>query len=248
MAGTKHCSTILRNKLPLEEATFIENEIKYYLKNTIGTPTDQVPSIKEELSMITKEMKVITTFPKSKTGTMAPQDRSRLRDLKQRSKVLINRGKIEKQRLAKHKKIHTKLFNHVVNVLVDTQFLVDYTQILDAVNTATHVFLQRSVPNLNNENIHQIKSLEKMLNRFVTIKPNTKKMGWYAKYHQDIWRMVAKREHTGVGINLLQNITGLKDSIFDEAAPFIDDYTELEGGYINLIDAVMQDIQTIYQL
>jgi len=239
MAGSKHCSTILRSKLPLEEATFIEDEIKFYLKSTIGRPTDQIPAIKEELSMITKEMKVITTFPKSKAGTMAPQDRSRLKDLKQKSKVLINRAKVEKVRLAKHQKIYNKLFNHVTNVLVDTQFLVDYTQILDAVNTTTHVFLQRAVPNLNNENIHQIKSIEKMIDRFVAIKPNTKKLGWFANYHQDIWRMISKREHTGVGINLLNKITGLKDSIFDEAAPFIDDYTDFEGTYINLIEAVM---------
>ena len=91
-----HCPKILRNQMTKEEATALWDEVLYQVGLTIGTPTDQVPAIKDELSIVNQELKVIAEIPPKE---LTKQIRERVKELKKRTKVLITRAKFEPSRL-----------------------------------------------------------------------------------------------------------------------------------------------------
>ena len=224
-----YCSTVFKGQVSKDDSLSLSHDIINRLNQEIGSPKDMTNSYKRELKAIDTEIKLLKNNIKPNSET-----KKRIKLKQKQSTIHKKRLSSEKLRLKRHQKIYTDLGKHIANTLINTNFMLTTKEILESLNLMSGKYMTLPLLNMNQLNIHNIKSYGLMIDRFVKVKPN-KKMTWWNEYHQDIFRMVATQEQTGIGIKLLDTILGLKDTIYEQQQPLVEEYNEINSYFMRRV-------------
>ena len=225
-----YCSTVFNSKISKDVAIGKAYEIVNRLNQEIGNPVDMTSSYKREIESSLVEIKLLKNSKQDKQSK--ERIKLKLKDIKMYKKRILS----EKKRFKMHKELYTDLGKHVANVLSSTNFLMNYSDIIDSFNLMAKKYLGYPLMDLNGKNVPTVQSYLLMTKRFIKVKPK-KQMGKWNEYHRDTFRMVATQEETGVGIALLNKIEGLKDVIYEQQQPLVQEYHEIEDFYLRKIRA-----------
>ena len=223
-----YCRDLFEGKMSEDDVNTFILEMNNYLNHSIGHPNDQTAAYEYELNSIEQQLKIKSIDKKYK------------RSLLKQKKAFQKRIKQEPQRLKLHTELYNELTEHIGDVMVKTNFLMSYEDVMIAVQRMSEKFLKLPLLNFNRMNIHQLKSYRHVIKNFVKAKPK-ENFGAWQKYSRDIFRMVATQEETGAGYNLLNHIVGLNDNIFDSQEGYVNAYQVINEHYIRRIEKQLID-------
>ena len=212
--------------LQRQQMKAMETSVNGDVSNRIGSPVNRNAHILREIKDVQSR---IVKYDKKLDKPFLKRDKRKLKEL---NKERAN----EKERYSLHNKLHRRITNHILKLTAASGFAVDPSDYLLVIDSMSRKLFNMPLVNMNFTHPNTIRTFDNLLGKWIKKTTENKKLNVFNKSFQDIWKMIATKDVSGLGFKVAEMAATLPDSTWNSAFEFLDKHEDAIIGLEQNID------------
>ena len=211
------------------ELKAIELQVRGDVSNSIGSLHNQTPTIQQKINDLQDrliDMGNVKDVPKRDKKDVIRQIKDAQRELK-----------LEKPRYKAHQELHNYITKHVLKLSASTGFAVNPSEYLIVLDSMSRKLFNMPFANMNYAHPSTIKAFLNLFKKWAEKTNKNKEFNVFNKSFQDIWKMVATHDKSGLGFKTVELAATIPDATWNSSFQYLDEH----DGYTIGIDQNVQD-------
>ncbi len=204
------------------ELRAIEIRVKSGVSNTIGSVHNQTPVLEQKRNALQDRLIALDNVKN-------PLKKDK-KDILKQIKSIQKEIKLEKPRYKAHKELHEFISNHVLKLSAATGFAVDPAEYLIVLNSMSRKLFNLPFVNMNNAHPSTIRAFHNLFKKWSDKADKNKEFNIFNKSFQDIWKMVATHDKSGLGFKTVELSATIPDATWNSSFAFLDEHDGFTAG------------------